>query len=160
MNAEIIKPPNDLSHVDGWARQVFLAGSIEMGSAINWQAVVEDALKNLPVVILNPRRDDWDSTWQQSIKNKQFYEQVNWELTALEKCDVIAMFFADGTQSPISLLELGLWAGKQPEKVIVYCTDKFWRKGNVDITCQRYGIPVHDNVDNWILNIKTKLNII
>jgi len=159
---EIIKPPGDISHTGGCydKHTLFLAGSIDMGQSINWQAVIEDVFKDSPIVIFNPRRDDWDSTWEQNKNNKQFYEQVNWELTALDRADVIAMFFADNTKSPISLLELGLWAGFAPGKLVVYCTDKFWRKGNVDIVCQRYGIPVHENVDTWMLNIKTKLNLI
>lgn len=161
MNSYIIKPPTSLYGSEIiYSKSVFLAGSIEMGNAINWQVIIEDQLKDYNITIYNPRRDDWDSSWKQEISNKQFYEQVNWELTALEKSNVIAMFFADNTKSPISLLELGLWAGREPKKLVVYCTDKFYRKGNVDIVCQRYGIPVHENVDTWILNIKTKLGIV
>lgn len=37
-------------------------------------------------------------------------------------------------------MELGLCAGLFPEKVIVICPDGFWRKGNVDIVCERFGI--------------------
>lgn len=48
---------------------VFLAGSIEMGQAEPWQTLLEDALADLPVTILNPRRDAWDASWEQSISN-------------------------------------------------------------------------------------------
>lgn len=42
--------------------RVFLAGSIEMGQAEQWQERVVHALSDAgDLVILNPRRDDWDS---------------------------------------------------------------------------------------------------
>src|SRR3546814_8063343 len=40
--------------------------------------------------------------------------------------------------SPISLLETGLHA--RGGKLILLCPEGFWRKGNVDITAERYGI--------------------
>ena len=89
-------------------------------------------------IIFNPRRDSWDASWKQSIDNPQFKEQVTWELNALEKADIIIMFFAAKTKSPISLLELGLFAQSGKLKVVV--EEEFWRKGNVDIVCERYNI--------------------
>ena len=53
---------------------IFLAGSIEMGTAENWQEKAERLLENHSGTILNPRRDDWDSSWEQSISNPQFLE--------------------------------------------------------------------------------------
>jgi hypothetical protein len=132
--ATVIKAPNALQ--DG--KSVFLAGSIEMGVAVNWQQRVEMALAGTDILIFNPRRDDWDASWVQSIDNAQFREQVEWELAAQEKANVIAMYFDPSTKSPISLLELGLFA--RTGKMIVCCPDGFWRKGNVDIVCSRYGV--------------------
>jgi hypothetical protein len=48
---------------------VFLAGSIEMGRAELWQDAVAAALRDEPLTILNPRRDDWDPRWEQSSAN-------------------------------------------------------------------------------------------
>ena len=132
--ATIIKAPNPLQA--GFS--VFLAGSIEMGQAENWQTKVEASLADCEVVIFNPRRDDWDSSWKQSIDDPQFREQVEWELDALERADVIVMYFDPGSKSPISLLELGLFA--RSGKMVVCCPQGFWRKGNVDIVCAKYGI--------------------
>ena len=132
---KIIKAPQKLE-IEG--KSIFLAGSIEMGAAENWQEKVQDILTHEPVTILNPRRDDWDSTWKQTIDNPKFMEQVEWELSAMEIADVIALYFDPKTQSPISLLELGLFG--HTGKMIVCCPDGFWRKGNVDIVCRRYGI--------------------
>ena len=132
--ARIIKPPSPLQ--DGFS--VFLAGSIELGRAEIWQTVLEEQLSGMDIIILNPRRDNWDSTLPQSKANSQFREQVEWELRALEKADVIAMYFDPNTKSPVSLLELGLYA--RSGKMVVCCPEGFWRKGNVDIVCQIYGV--------------------
>lgn len=140
--ASVVTAPEPLPG-DG-APAVFLAGSIEMGTAPPWQDEVVTALGDLPaLVVLNPRRADWDASWEQSIDAPQFREQVAWELDAMDRADVIAMYFAPETKAPITLLELGLHASSG--KLIVCCPDGFWRKGNVDVVCRRYGVhQVHD----------------
>ncbi len=134
---------------------LFLSGSIEMGKARPWQKEVATALASLPGTILNPRRDDWDSSWVQSIGNPQFNEQVTWELGGLEAADVVAIYFDPDTKSPITLLELGILAAAQviaqpPPRVLVCCPQGFWRRGNVEMVCDRYGIPLFDVVDPFV----------
>lgn len=65
-------PP--IPNEDWGAFHVFLAGSIEMGKASDWQQKLIDDLSDLPddLVLLNPRRKDWDSSWVQSFDNRQF----------------------------------------------------------------------------------------
>lgn len=135
---------------------VFLAGSIEMGAAENWQEKVISALRTEDCVIFNPRRDDWDSSWVQSPADWRFFGQVNWELYALERADLIMMYFDPMTKSPISLLEFGLWA--RSGKLIVCCPDGFWRKGNVDIVSMRYQIQITDNLPDLIKETKQRIS--
>jgi hypothetical protein len=155
--------------------RVFLAGSIEMGKAIDWQTEVTTALVKYEGTILNPRRDDWDSSWEQSIKNKKFKTQVNWELNAIEDSNMVAMYLQPGTMSPISLLELGILSDKYsglevrevidgelsithpPKLVAVCCPEGFWRKGNVDIVCYRNSIKVVTTIPKMIAQIKKRL---
>lgn len=122
------------------APTVFLAGSIEMGNAPNWQADLIAALTDRDLTILDPRREEWDASWRQSIDEPKFRGQVEWELDGLERADVIAMWFAPETKAPITLLELGLHA--RGGKVIVGCPEGYWRRGNIEIVCARYGIPL------------------
>lgn len=133
-----IKAPHDYSAYSD-KKAVFLAGSIEMGRAERWQDAVVEALKDEDILILNPRRSDWNSKWEQSIDHPQFREQVEWELKSLERADQVLMYFAPNTMAPITLLEFGLYAKEQPEKLVVCCPDGYWRKGNVDIVCNLYG---------------------
>src|SRR5207302_8762032 len=100
---------------------VFLAGSIEMGTAEDWQAQLTEALRDLDGVVLNPRRDEWDASWVQSVENPQFREQVEWELDGLERASVVAMYFAPTTRAPITLLELGLSA--RSGKTVACCPE-------------------------------------
>lgn len=117
---------------------VFLAGTIDMGNSADWQKEFVEMVDSKFLTILNPRRDDWDSSWKQDIDDVQFYEQVSWELAGLEEADAIVMYLAPGSASPISLLELGLFA--KSKKMIVICPEGFYRKGNVDIVCHTYGV--------------------
>lgn len=152
MNKAIeIQAPNELVTKESYV-SVFLGGSIEMGKAVDWQKEVIEALKNKQIIFLNPRRNDWDSSWEQKITNPEFKLQVTWELTALEFSDIIVMYFDPNTKSPISLLELGLHA--KSRKVIVYCPEGFWRKGNVDIVCEKYGIKQVESVDELIKTLE------
>ena len=145
---KIIKPPQELK-ISG--KSVFLAGSIEMGKAENWQEKVERLLKDSDWTVLNPRRDDWDSSWKQGIEHIQFRQQVEWELLAQEKATAILMYFDITTKSPISLLELGLFASSG--KMIVVCPEGFYRKGNVDITCKRYGVKQVDTIEEAVKEV-------
>ena len=148
---KVIKAPGNIKNV---TNSVFLAGSIEMGKAIDWQAEIADKLKDFEVTLFNPRRDDWDSSWEQTIDNADFNEQVTWELDSLDASDKIVFYFDKDTQSPITLLELGLYASSG--KCCVYCPDGFWRKGNVDIVCKRFKIPMVDNIGGLIKYIKNE----
>jgi hypothetical protein len=146
-------PPNDPTYRD---YSVFLAGSIEMGKAIQWQKQMATELSTLPITVNNPRRGHWDPEATQSAKDAAFAAQVEWELSALEKADVICFFFDTETKSPVSMLELGLWA--HSGKVIVCCGDKFWRAGNIHLVCERYGVPFVKTFAELVPAIKERLH--
>jgi hypothetical protein len=129
---------------------VFLAGSIEMGTAGDWQVALTARLPP-GLVVLNPRRDAWDASWRQSIDEPKFREQVEWELDGLERADVIAMWFAPETRAPVTLLELGLHA--RGGKLVVGCPDGYWRKGNVEMVCARFGISLAGDWETFVASV-------
>ncbi len=135
--------------------KVFLAGSIEMGKAGNWQEQVQQALADEGVLMLNPRRADWNPAWRAEADEPEFRRQVEWELAALEQADIVLMYFTPGTQSPITLLEFGLYA--RSGKLLVAAPAGFWRKGNLDITGDRYGVPRYDDLPALIDALKQRL---
>jgi excisionase family DNA binding protein len=152
--AQIFKPPAPLPPAGG-TPSVFLAGSIEMGAAEDWQARLTQALQDLDVWIFNPRRDAWDASWVQSLGNPQFREQVEWELTGLERATAVAMYFAPATKAPVTLLELGLTA--RAGKVVVCCPEGYWRRGNVEVVCARYDLPLVASLDELAAEVRARL---
>ena len=132
---------------------VFLAGSIEMGAAKEWQqqaielfdSLIPEEEKN-DYLILNPRRPDWDSSWKQAYEDPQFYQQVKWELSGLQKANYVLVYFDPATKSPVSMLELGAFHNK----AIVVCPEGFWRKGNIDIFCEEFLIKQVADLENAV----------
>ena len=146
---QIVKAPNryeDLPHP--W---MFLAGSIEMGAAEKWQDVICQNLMEYNGTILNPLREDWDSSWIESKNNPQFRDQVGWELDGQAESDIIVFYFDPKSKSPITLMEFGMFGPESDRQIIVCCPEGFWKKGNVDIVCERHQLQtepeLHDLVD-------------
>ncbi len=150
MASTVYYPPNPPLDMDG--PSVFLAGTIDMGNSFDWQSEIGDILgeKLDRVCILNPRRKAWDSSWKQDISEPNFRGQVEWELDWQDEADLIVMYFAPTSQSPITLLELGLAAAAYPEKVLVCCPEGYWRRGNVQIVCERFDIPLLETIDELV----------
>lgn len=151
--AQILKPPAPLVW-DTQLPSIFLAGSIEQGRAEDWQTRVEQQLADIECVILNPRRDGWDASWEQRARHAQFRGQVEWELEALERAALILLYLDPATHAPISLLELGLHA--RSGRMLVGCPDGYWRKGNVEIVCERYGVPLFDDFDSLLAAVRAR----
>lgn len=137
--------------VTGGGFRIFLAGSIEQGKAEEWQTNLSEELEDYDGIITNPRRENWNPDLEQSYDNAFFKEQVNWELDNLDSADLIVMYFDGNTKSPISMLELGLY---KDSNIVVYCPKEFWRKGNIDIVCNRFGIDLYEDKDIFLNVIK------
>lgn len=151
----VLKAPNrvpDGDYDSDWPK-IFLAGSIDMGKAENWQEHLERELASHNVVIYNPRRDDWDSSWVQSIHNAQFNEQVTWELDHIEDADLVLFYFDPNGKAPITLMELGYAAGRD-QYALVCCPEGYWRKGNVEMICDRADIKLVHDIETFINRAK------
>lgn len=148
MNGKIIYPPKRV-RVAKKDVSVFLAGSIDMGNAEDWQAWIGPQLIDEVDFVFNPRRPDWNSDWKQTADDPNMVEQVNWELDHIESADIRAFYFDRDSRAPISFLELGWCAAAESFRPIVYCPEGFYRKGNVDIFCKRLGISVYKDREEW-----------
>ncbi len=142
MQAKIYNAPEPITSILG--RSVFLAGSIADG----WHDKIILQLNHLPLTIFNPFRPDWDGTWVERKTDARFYEQVQWELDAQERADIVALYLHPGVPSPVSLLEMGLSC--RTGKMVVCCEDGFERKGNVEIACERYSIPLVETLEELV----------
>lgn len=150
---KVFTPPHQIE--SNGLKSIFLAGTIDMGNSEDWQSLVIEHFKDSKVNIFNPRRESWDSSWEQSFDNPYFYQQVNWELSALDRADIIILYLAAGSASPISLLEMGLHA--KEGKLIVCCPDEFYRSGNVQIVCDRYNIPLYKDFNKLLNRLRDEI---
>lgn len=143
----IFFPPQNIALRDRGNKSFFLAGSIEMGIAEDWQQSLGDWLIERNYNVFNPRRKDWDASWIQTYENPNFSQQVKWELNSLDKSDYIILYLDPATKSPISLLELGIHVNSG--KLFVICPDGFYRKGNVEVVCSIYDIPLFYTIEDF-----------
>ena len=89
-------------------------------------------------LFFNPRRREFHAS------PAEMEYQVAWELAHLEAADLIVMNLLGDSRSPISLLEMGLYA--RSGKLFVACSPDYYRYDNVRITCRRYGVPLYDSL--------------
>lgn len=125
--------------------KIFLAGTIDMGNSRDWQMELYDRFSamNGRYILFNPRQDNWDAS-----RPGEMDYQVSWELDHLEEADMIVMYILGSSKSPISLLEMGLHA--RSGKMHVICEPEFYRYDNVRITCGYYGVPLYENLEEWL----------
>jgi hypothetical protein len=138
INAPSREPPRGIM-------SVFLAGPTSQTDDRDWHEVLSESLADQPLTIYNPLRADWDSTWREDISFEPYREQVEWELDMQETVDMVVLYFHPATKAPISLLELGLCA--RTGKAIVCCPQGYWKRGNVQIVCKRYGVEMVEDLD-------------
>lgn len=103
---------------------VFLAGGIT--GCQDWQTQMIAALKDLDIVLLNPRRAVWPDD------PKELRRQIAWERKYLEQASLTLFWFAAETDCPITLFELGhsLGAGRP---VVVGAAENYSRRSDLEI---------------------------
>ena len=141
---QIIKAPSD--EPPRGKISIFLAGTTSKVDASDWRETLSASLSDTPITIYNPYRVDWDSSWREDIHFPPYRQQVEWELEKQDTADIVVIYFHPATQAPISLLELGLCA-RVPGKAIVVCPEGYWKRGNVQVVCRKFGIEMVDDVD-------------
>jgi len=150
-----VKAPH---HYDLDLFSIFLGGSIEMNKAEQWQQRLANDLANEEVLLLNPRRDNWDSTLPQDpTPGTQFHEQFTWELQAQDVADLLVYYFDPATISPITLLELGAYGYAEPEAIVVCCPTNYFRYGNVAIFCERCDIVLTHSYEELLTYIRASI---
>ncbi len=142
----IVQHPHEELQTDttGFTK-VFLAGTIDMGNSIDWQSQLAEQFESFvgDFLLFNPRQGHWDPT----VPDAMDY-QVNWELEHLERADFIIMNILGSSKSPITLLEMGLFA--RSGKLVVVCEPSFYRFDNVRITCAKYDVPLYSSCQQMI----------
>ena len=144
----MLRPHEELPAEAGDGRgftKIFMAGTIDMGNSRDWQMELYETFSSMDgrYILFNPRQEHWDAS-----RPGEMDYQVRWELDHLEQADMIVMYILGTSKSPISLLEMGLHA--RGGKMHVICEKDFYRYDKVRITCDWYGVPMYETLDEFL----------
>lgn len=122
--------------------RAFLAGAIDMGKAVDWQShVIKRFEESDAFELFNPRR-------AADFTPDMLDEQIRWELRALDVSDIVFMWFPKDALAPIALFESGLYW--KSGKLLVGAEQGFYRRRNLEITAEYYGLKLYDNIDYMV----------
>lgn len=121
---------------------VFLAGSIDLNLDGNWRQEVTDQVGD-KVHFIDPTISGHDA-----MDDLQMENHINWELDMLNLADKVFLNFLPESKSPISLIELGMYA--RTSKLIVVCPNAFFKSRYIKTLCKKYKIPLFTTVDTAI----------
>jgi hypothetical protein len=170
MAIEVITAPSPLFGCADNVR-VFLAGSIDMGAAPNWQKNLIDAYKRhdepiRDITFYNPRRPK-GFKGKQTLDNVDFVTQVNWELDHINRSDIVLMYLTEESKAPISLLEFGyIYNHSDDIEFVLGVEQGFYRRGNLEVMADRGRLNIFDNLqdckealDIYYSNLKKKTHM-
>lgn len=153
--------PNDDDQTPWYpTTSIFLAGATNVA----WRETFLAGLRGLhstgetpypSTTVYDPFQPNWTADWKEDLGDGRFKRQLEWELEKQDNAAIVAVFFDGRSQSPVSLLEFGLCA--RSGKAVVGCDRGFWKRGNVQAVCQRYGVPMADDLNGLVTLVLDKL---
>ncbi len=109
---------------------IFLGGGIS--GCPDWQEEMVKLLSDFHVLLVNPRRDEFD------VSDKELsIQQIRWEHYHLANCHARLFWFPCETLCPITLFELGRFVG-EPGPLFVGCHPEYKRKLDVEVQLRLY----------------------
>jgi hypothetical protein len=132
---------------------IFLGGSIAGG---DWRTDFSKTLEGGNILILDPTILDWNFNIKTDYSDLQFKQHADWELSAMENCDLIVFYLKAGTMSPIPLLEIGLHT--KSKRIVIFCEDGFINRGYLDAICKMYDVPQVNSFEELSNYIKASYN--
>lgn len=110
---------------------IFLAGGIT--NCPDWQQEMVELLRNLDIIIYNPRRKNFPIHDPEAA-----YHQIKWEFEFLDHAAMILFWFSRGSLNPIVLFEYGKWLmntrdPKGYKPIFVGIDPEYERKQDVEI---------------------------
>ncbi len=133
--------------------KIFLGGTIDSGKSEDWQKkICKKYANDKQIIVFNPRRPEWPS----DSDHNEVIRQIKWEHKRMDESDYIVMNILPDSKSPISLMEIGMYC--HSNKLLVFCTDKFYRYDNVKVVCEKYDIKLFNT--NKIEDIINQIDIL
>ncbi|MFD7161581.1 hypothetical protein ACFV9C_43840 [Kribbella sp. NPDC059898] len=111
-----------------------------------------------PVVVLNPRRSEFDLASPEATA-----EQIGWEVANRKHPRLSYMLFwfpASNSVQPISLLELGAALARPELPIVIGAAPGYLRRTDVVLQCrsERPDLVVHDQLSDTITELRALLN--
>lgn len=128
---------------------IFLAGSMDINQPYTWRKNVIKTL-NSKACFLDPTRLDHNT-----MNNIEMENHINWELEALALSDIVFLNFLPTSQSPISLIELGMYV--KSTKLLVNCPDQFYQSRYIKALCKKYKVPIYPSLNESLQYLKNML---
>ena len=147
-----------LTEYDGAGPSVFLAGGIS--GAVDWQADVVSRLADLPLVILNPRRENFPIDDPAAAP-----AQIEWEFRHIRRATAVLFWFPHETLCPIALYELGGRALVREQPLFVGTHPDYQRRLDVEVQLRLARPEVRvvsdlsalaEQVREWIIGRETR----
>jgi hypothetical protein len=133
---------------------VFLAGGIT--GCPDWQKQVVEFLKPIPIVVYNPRREDFPIGDPEAAN-----EQIEWEYHFLKKVSFRFFWFPKETICPIVLYELGKYANGNPVGNFVVGTHRDYQRRQ-DVVIQtglaHPGKDIHFDLANTVYDLVIEMD--
>lgn len=127
---------------------IFLAGSMDLDMVLPWrQEFINSFFETYNFL-------DPTNRLHGSLTNAQMKSHIIWELEALELADIVVLNLLPKAKSPISLVELGLYA--KSRKLVVICPEDFYQNHYVKTLCEYYKVPLYRSLDIFMLNLRKK----
>jgi hypothetical protein len=122
-------------------KSIFLAGGIT--GCGPWAAELTDKIKDLDIVIYNPRRENFPIDDPNAA-----LAQITWEFEQLKKATAISFWFSSETIQPIVLYECGAWS-KTSKPIVIGVDPKYQRKLDVVIQTElvRPGLKIASSIE-------------
>lgn len=116
---------------------------------------LDKARKFQRVVVLNPRRRDWDNSWNLDPLDPRLIAQIEWEHSAIEMSHLVFVNILESSQSPISLQEVGLIYDKS--KLIIHLPPKYEFQAILEKYAQHHSIVSHSSFDDSVESLLSSL---
>lgn len=146
-----IKCPNEWTGGNLWSQgSLFLGGGIT--GTPDWQPMMVEMLKDTRLVLINPRRDEFDIS-----DPEMTTQQIEWEHKYLERVTGRMFWFPCETLCPITLFELGKYC-QNTAALFVGCHPDYKRRVDVEVQmglARPWYSAVHSSLEEMAGRIKT-----
>lgn len=149
----VLNPGDQIPQVTNDAVKIYLAGTMDFGSAENnWQQKFEEGLvkltdplkgllliKNLNFIIFDPHVPPQNGMGP-TLDNPEFVKTMQWRMTCMDLSDFTFINIMNKSVSPVPILEFGTMVNSG--KLVVRCGENNQCYSQIRMYCEKYQVPL------------------